>query len=177
MLDAVKLLSKISSGDVTTNVNVTTIPSTLVLTGNNLFPSMLAALRQANNYLRELKENIHTTCMKTIMSYMILHLTLEHAVVPSLQEEEPEQSSRSIQGIKYRRFAEILKENYPESKVDGTKLRMNSSYGRSFGEYGQSLGIASLLLFAVSDIGLRRIGKTSQTGIPALAASLTTSGT
>ena len=50
MLDAVKLLSKISSGDVTTNVNVTTIPSTLVLTGNNLFPSMLAASRQANNY-------------------------------------------------------------------------------------------------------------------------------
>src|SRR5437588_12290544 len=93
MLDAVKPLSKISSGDVTTNVNITTIPSTLVLTGNNLFPSMLAALRQANNYLRELKENIHTTCMKTIMSYMILHLTLEYAVVPRLQEAELEQSS------------------------------------------------------------------------------------
>ena len=54
MLDAVKLLSKISSGDVTTNVNVTTIPSTLVLTEDNLFPSILAASRQANNYFREL---------------------------------------------------------------------------------------------------------------------------
>ena len=84
MLDTVKLLSKISSGDVTTNVNVTTIPSTLVLTGNNLFASMLAGSRQANDYLQELEGNIHTTRMKTIMSYMILHLTLEHAVVPRL---------------------------------------------------------------------------------------------
>src|SRR5437588_11070432 len=66
MLDTVKLLSKISSCDVTTNVNVTTIPSTLVLTGNNLFPSMLVASRQANIYLRELKGNIYTTRMKTI---------------------------------------------------------------------------------------------------------------
>ena len=110
------------------------------------------------------------------MSYMILHLTLEHVVVSRLQEEEPEQSSRSIQGIKYRRFAEIVRENYPESKVDGTKLRMDSSYGRSFWEYSQSLRIASLLLFAVSDIELMRIGKASQTRIPTLAASLTTSG-
>src|SRR5437588_1399823 len=57
MLDAVKLLSKISSGDVTTNVNVTTIPYTLVLTGDNLFLSMLAVSKQANDYLWELEGN------------------------------------------------------------------------------------------------------------------------
>ena len=181
ILSAVKLLSNISSGNVNTDVDVTTIPSALALTGNNLFPTLLAASRQANDHLQQLEVNIQATRMKTIMSYIILYLTLEHAVVPRIQEEEPDKPNRWIQGIKYRRFAEILRESYPESAVaravDGSKLRTDSTYGKSFWDYSQALGIGSLLLFAVSDIGLTRIGKTGRGSIPALAASLTTSGT
>jgi len=102
---------------------------------------------------------------------------LEHAVVPRIKELEPGRLDKWINGVKYSRFAMMLKDSYPESKVDGTKLRTDSNYGKSFWEYGQALGIASLLVFAVSEIGITRIGKASQGGIPALAASLTTSGT
>lgn len=180
MLRAVELLSRISSGNlVSTTVDVSTIPSTMALTESNrdVLQSLLAASREANDYLRNLKRNVQATRMKAIMSYIILHLTLEHAVVPRIQRDEPDKTAREVQGIKYLRFAEILKESYPESTIDGTKIRTDSQYGKSFWDYGQALGIASLLLFAVSDIGLTKIGKASRSGIPAIAASLTTSGT
>jgi len=180
LLSAVNLLSRISSGDVTTSVDVSTIPSTLALTDNapGLYPAMLAASRQASKYLQDLERNLQAMRMKTIMSYIVLHLTLEHAVVPRLQEEEPDRNNRSIQGIKYLRFAEILNETCSEDSrvAEGTTLRTHSQYGKTFWEYGQALGIASLLLFAVSDVGLTKIGRVTRGGIPALAAALTTCG-
>ena len=61
MLRAVELLSQISSGNlVSTTVDVSTIPSTMALTESNrdVFQSLLAASREANDYLQNLKRNV-----------------------------------------------------------------------------------------------------------------------
>ena len=59
----------------------------------------------------------------------------------------------------------------------GAKIRSHVQYGRSFWEYSQELGVASLLVFAVTETGLTKIGGARQSGIPEMAAMLTTSDT
>ena len=111
------------------------------------------------------------------MSYIILFLTLEHAIVPQLKAEYPSETNKWIEGVKYQRFAEMLLASDPSSAASGPKIRSHVQYGRSFWEYGQALGVASLLVFAVSETGLSKIGGASRSGIPEIAAMLTTSDT
>ena len=180
LIRALKLLSGVSSGAASPSVDLTTIPLALEVQGNHLVPNLIAAACRANKYLQELEVNIAAAKLKTIMSYVILYLTLEHAIVPQLRRENPGSQRRWIDGMKYLHFADILKssgstDSSPE--ISGVSLRNYTNYGRCFWEYGQSLGIASFLVFAVSDVGLTRIGGASRAGIPHIAAALTTDDT
>lgn len=175
IVKAVTLLSQISSGTATT-VDPNSIPSSLAVSGANNLPSLLAASRQANTHLSQVAGAISVTRMKTIMSYLVIYFTLEYAVVQMLKEENPTQGDKWVGGIKYRRFAEMLSED-SGSTVSAATIRSHCKYGRVFWEYGQSLGVASLLMFAVLDLGLTRIGEAGQQGISGIAADLTTSAT
>ena len=178
LIRAMKLLSNVSCSVASPAVDVATIPLTLEVQGNNLIPNLLAASCRANQHLQQLEDNIAATRLKTIMSYVILHLTLEHVVVPELRRDNPGPNRRrGIDGAKYLHFAEMLKASSTDassSEISGVALRNYSNYGKCFWEYGQFLGIASFLVFAVSDIGMTRIGGSSRAGIPNLAAALTT---
>ena len=178
LINAVKLLSRISQGtNSESNIDPTTIPLALARSGNNLFPNLLAASCRANAHLKELEGTVWATRLKTIMSYIILFLTLEHAIVPQLKAENPNETNKRIEGIKYQRFAEALLASDPSSTSSGAKIRSHVQYGRSFWEYSQELGVASLLVFAVTETGLTKIGGASRSGIPEIAAMLTTSDT
>jgi hypothetical protein len=182
LIKAMKLLSNVSSGVASPAVDLTTIPLTLGVQGNHLIPNLISASCRANQHLQELEGNIAATKLKTIMSYVILYLTLEHAVVPQLQRDNPGSQKRWIDGAKYLHFAKMLEASSstdsspdsPDSEISGVSLRNYTNYGRCFWEYGQSLGIASFLVFAVSVIGVTRIGGASRAGIPTVAAALTT---
>jgi hypothetical protein len=175
IVKAVTLLSQISSGTATT-VDPNTIPSSLAVSGTNPFTSLLAASQQANTHLSRVEGAISVTRMKTIMSYLVIYFTLEYAVVPRLKEENPTEGDKWVAGIKFRRFSEMLSED-SGSIVSAATIRSHCKYGRTFWEYGQSLGIASLLMFAVLDGGLATIGEVGLRGVSGMAADLTTSGT
>ena len=111
------------------------------------------------------------------MSYITLFLTLEHVIVPQLREENPSETNKWIKGIKYQHFAEDLLTTNPSSPSSGAKIRSHVQYGWSFWEYSQELGVESLLVFAVTEMGLTKIGGASQSGIFEIATMLTTSDT
>ena len=159
LINAVKLLSRISQGtNSESNIDPTTIPLALARSVNNLFPNLLVASCKANSHLKELKETVWATRLKTIMSYIFLFLTLKHAIVPQLKAENPSEMNQRIEGIKYQRFAEALLASDPSSTSSGAKIQSHVQYGRSFWEYSQELGVASLLVFAVTEMGLMKIG-------------------
>lgn len=184
LIKAIKLLANVSSGAASPTVDLTTIPLSLEVQGNHLGPNLIAASFRANAHLQELEANVAAARLKTILSYIILYLTLEHVIVPELRRDNPGENSRWIDGKKHLQFAETLNacsssssSTSPPSDISGVTLRNHTGYGRSFWEYGQALGIASLLVFAVGDIGLSRIGGSSRAGIPNIACALTTDDT
>jgi len=175
IVKAVTLLSQISSGTATT-VDPKTIPSSLAVSGTNPFTSLLAASQHANTHLSQVEGAIAVTRLKTIMSYLVMYFTLEYVVVQQLKEEHPTEGGKWIAGMKYRRFSEMLNEGTGPT-VSAATLRSHCKYGKAFWEYGQSLGIASLLMFAVLDTGLTKIGEAGLRGVSGIASDLTTSGT
>jgi hypothetical protein len=199
IIKAVTLLAQISSNTAPT-IDATTIPSSLAVNRTNPFHSLLTASNHANTHLQQVEGAISVTRMKTIMSYLVIFFTLEYAVVPKLKEERPNEGQRSIAAMKYQQFAEMLNASKAlhtstESEasnagnlqaqsgsrnptpVSAARLRSHCKYGKVFWEYGQSLGIASLLVFAVLDTGLAKIGEVGLRGVSGMAADLMTSGT
>lgn len=183
LIKAIKLLSNVSSGAASPTVDLTTIPLALEVSGNHLGPNLIAASCRANAHLQGLEGNVAATRLRTILSYIILYLTLEHVIVPELRRDNPTEGLGWVNGKKHLHFAEILNAQASSGstssgpKISGVTLRNHIVYGRSFWEYGQALGIASLLVFAVGDIGLSRIGGSSDAGIPIIASALTTDDT
>lgn len=186
IIKAISLLSQISSGNAAaTTIDTTTIPgpSALGVRSVNVYSNLLEASHQAATHLSRVDGAIAATRIKTIMSYLVIFFTVEFAFVEEMKRKNPNEPDKSVNGRKYREFAERLNEVSTQagggfgSITNPTTVRSHSKYGRTFWEYGQKLGIASLLVFAVMDKSLTRIGEAGVTGIPALAAALTTSGT
>jgi hypothetical protein len=175
IVKAVTLLSQISSGTAP-SIDPSTIPSSLAVSGGKPFPSLLAASRHANAHLSRVEGAVSVARMKTIMSYLVIYLTVEYAVVQRLKEENPTGGDKWVAGMKYRRLSEILNED-GGSTVSAATLRSHCKYGKAFWEYGQSLGIASLFMFAVLDMGLTKIGEAGLRGVSGIAADLSTSAT
>jgi len=172
LIKAVELLSKISSKTITT-IDIDTIPSALAVSGNTMFPNLIEASGRASAHLKDAERTIAATRLKTIMSYVIIFLTLEHAIVPRLREENP---GRSVAAERYKHFAEMLNTFDTSLEMNASIVRSHATYGKCYWEYGQRLGIASLLIFAVSDHGLTKIAKDGKNGISELATTLSASG-
>jgi len=186
LIKAIKLLSNVSRGAANPSIDLSSILLALEVRGNHLVPNLIATSFRANAHLDDLEKNATANRLKTILSYIIHFLTLEYAIVPELRKENPTQTLKWIEGQKYQYFADMLNAaassvpTEPEAErkeITGIKVRKHRDYGRVFWEYGQALGIASLLVFAVSDIGLSRVGSSSRAGIPQLAADLSTDNT
>ena len=112
--------------------------------------------------------------MRTITSYITLFLTLEHIVIPKMKSENLDWNQRCIMGDRFQYFQKLLASGPPTNKSTFT-FRDYVSYDRTFWMFGQKLGIASLLMLAVSRQGLTKIAK--KTGprshqISAMAAAL-----
>ena len=160
----------------------------LVRTSIDPIARMIDASRRAQSHLGNSEKSLALLRMKTLMSYITLFLTLEHVVVPKLREEKPDWTPRQIESDKYRYFQQLLASSpdSPQSTaptrafthsatntIDQApapayvveppaslyKLRDHIGYGRVFWSFGQELGIASLLMFAVSAYGLTKIAK------------------
>ena len=139
LIKAIKLLSNVSMGVASPSVDLSTIPLALEVRGN-LVPNLIAASCRANAHLQDLEENAMANRLKTILSYIILFLTLEHAIVPELQRKDPTQTKKWVDGKKYQYFTEMLQASSmrnPSSQVEspaisGNTLRNHSSYGKTF---------------------------------------------
>src|SRR5947209_6906063 len=108
---------------------------------------------------------ISITRMNTIISYIVMYFMLEYAVMQRLNEENPTEGDKWIAGIKYCRFAEMLNEDSGSTTISTATIRSYCKYGKIFWEYGQSLGVASLLMFAVLDMGLTKIREAELRGV------------
>src|SRR5947209_1145787 len=120
---------------------------------------------------------ISITRMKTIISYIVMYFTLEYAVVQRLKEENPTEVDKWIADIKYCRFAEMLNEDSGSTTISATTIRSHYKYGKIIWEYGQSLGVTSLFIFVVLDMGLTKIGEVELWGVYGIVADLTFSAT
>jgi len=107
LIKAIKLLSNVSMGVASSSIDLFTIPLALKVR-RNLVPDLIAASCRANTHLQGLEENAMANRLKTILSYIILFLTLEHAIVPELQRKDPTQTKRWVDGKRYQYFAEML---------------------------------------------------------------------
>ena len=106
-----------------------------------------------------------------------MYFTLEYAVMQRLKEENQTEGDKWIASIKYCRFAEMLNEDSVSTTISAATIRSQCKYGKIFWEYGQSLGVASLLMFAVLNMGSTKIGEAGLQGVSGIVVDLTTSGT
>ena len=130
---------------------------------------MLAASRHAQKQLEMSEIGSAQLRIETLMCYITLYLTLEHAVVPQLQRENKSWGSKQIAGKKYDYFYQLLG-NKSDSVMGGgrsgakSKFGANIGFGKTYWSLLQELGIAALLMLAVADTGLTVIARAMGAG-------------
>jgi hypothetical protein len=132
---------------------------------------MIAASRLARRHLEHSELNLALLRLQTLMSYLTLYLTLEYTIVPQIKREHPNLTPKSIAGKKYGAFYRLLADD-PGGEIDETaysqksKFVVDIGFGKTYWTLLQDLGIAALLMIAVSDVGLtvlaRNIGPGGQ---------------
>ena len=97
------------------------------------------------------------------MSYITLHLTLEYVFVPKMRWENSRLTDKHISGEKFKYFQELLLSppGHPPANKSAFTFRDHLAYSATFWTFGQHLGIASLLMIAVSGEALMKIAKRS----------------
>jgi hypothetical protein len=166
MLQALQLLAKVSS---TTDLLMpalsisATTPFSASLTAAAPLTRMVAASRVARKFLENSDIQPALLRLQTLMCYLTLYLTLEHTIVPQLQHDHADWSSRQIAGRKYSYFYQLLNDspdgNSDTQELAPAKFRVDISFGKNFWGLLQELGVAALLMLAVGDTGLTVIAR------------------
>ena len=121
---------------------------------------MLAASRLAKRFLDNMNFHPPSLRLKTLMSYITLHLTFEYAIVPRLKRQGPRRGPREIGHMGYRYFYKLLM-GYPDSDTRDPPARFATdiSFGRALWSLVQELGVAALPMLAVGGTGLMAIAR------------------
>ena len=147
---------------------------------SDVLEKMIDASRHAQSQIESSEKVISVLRMKTIMSYITLFLTLEYVVVPKMRLEYPDWPQRRIEGERFQYFQNLLNPNPAGTNRSRFTFRDHITYGGTFWMFGQELGIASLLMIAVSGTAITKIAKKAgprSKQIPAMAAALSCSQT
>ena len=171
MLLALQLLARVSF-TVEPSTHAMSLPATteffsaISLSGTCGSPlgRVLAASRIAHRFLENAEINPPLLRIQTMMSYITLHITLEYAIVPELEQQHPTWGSRRIGGYKYTYFYQLLNDysggagGGASSSVLNT-FRREIGYGKTFWSLLEELGVAAILMLAVAEPGLTVIAR------------------
>lgn len=184
MVEALQLLSILSSGGSIETSTITTQEGSSPFSvgqrqaaNDDVLDRMLNASRHAQRQIENSPKAISILRMRTIMSYITLFLTLEHGVIPKMRAENPDWDNTRINGEKFQYFQRLLAPS-SDTKRSLYTFRDHISYGSTFWSFGQELGIASLLMLAVSGFALTTIAKKAgprSRQIPMMATALLSS--
>lgn len=123
------------------------------LDGSGPLARMLAASRLAKSHMDVVEIHPSLMRLKTLLCYITLYLTLEYAIVPGMRASGLRQ--REIDTKKYRHFYALLIES-PETDTPQDppqNFSTNISFGKTIWKLVYDLGIASLPMLAVSEVG------------------------
>ena len=150
------------------------------MVNSDVFNRMINASHHAQCQISHSERVLALLRFRPIMSYITLFLSLGHDVIPRSKQEHPEMFPRKINAMKFKYFLQLLAllESDAKSRRAISTLHDHLAYDRMFWNFRQELGITSLLMLALSELGLTMIAK--QTGprslvVPEMASILSSS--
>lgn len=171
MLLALELLATVSRDPAGTTYGVPiTTPFPSATGGRLQLQSMIAASRNAHQFIARSEMLPGLIRLQTLMSFITLYLTMEHLVIPDLRQTNPTWWDKRIAGQKYHYFYQLINEDHGNGSgstggdlTTGTRapprFKVDIAFGKNFWNLLQDLGVAALLMLAVSDTGLTVIGR------------------
>ncbi|KAG0132192.1 hypothetical protein HOY82DRAFT_538880 [Tuber indicum] len=114
---------------------------------NTMFKAMIKTAHSAQKYVTNFGAAPSEARLRLILSYVTLYLTLEYAIVPMIQGNNPSLSPQEIKGRKWKVYYDILGGKAALGIKEKT-FRDNISYGKVFWSFATSCGITILPILA-----------------------------
>ena len=116
---------------------------------------LMVASRAAHQFLQNSDTHPSLLRLQILLCYITMHLTVEYAIVPELQRNNPTWGKRKIEKEKYTQFQRFLTGAGNDVVVNvPAKLRVDVSFGKTYWALLGELGVAALMMLAVAPQGL-----------------------
>src|SRR5205807_8161245 len=120
--------------------------------------SMVACSARASAYLTSRAEDAGVATLKLMLSYIMLHITLEVAIVRRLRLQHPDYSQTQIDGEKYQVLCDEIN-HINGTNIGDQTMKDRVRYGKVLWTIADHAGVAILPLLAIAGPGITVISR------------------